>query len=33
MLKLNFEDVNFETNLITIWINKAGRPSPLCQYS
>jgi integrase len=26
MLKLKYEDVNFKTNLITIWINKGGRP-------
>jgi integrase len=26
MLKLKYEDVNFDTNLITIWINKGGRP-------
>jgi integrase len=26
MLKLRYEDVNFKTNLITIWINKGGRP-------
>lgn len=26
LIKLNYEDVNFETNLITIWINKGGRP-------
>ena len=26
MLKLKYEDVNFNTNLITIWINKGGRP-------
>lgn len=25
-LKLKYEDVNFETNLISIWINKGGRP-------
>lgn len=26
VLKLRYEDVNFETNLISIWINKGGRP-------
>lgn len=26
MLKLKYKDVNFDTNLITIWINKGGRP-------
>lgn len=26
MLKLKYEDMNFDTNLITIWINKGGRP-------
>lgn len=26
MLKLRYEDVNFDTNLISIWINKGGRP-------
>lgn len=26
MLKLKYEDVNFSTNLISIWINKGGRP-------
>ena len=25
MLKLNYEDVNFETGLITIWVSKSGR--------
>ena len=29
MLKLRYEDVNFDTNLITIWINKGGRPRSL----
>jgi integrase len=26
MLKLKYEDINFDTNLISIWINKGGRP-------
>jgi len=26
MLKLNYEDISFENNLISIWVNKAGRP-------
>lgn len=29
MLKLRYEDVNFDTNLISIWINKGGRPRSL----
>jgi len=26
MLKLKYEDISFDNNLISIWINKAGRP-------
>jgi len=26
MLKLKYEDINFDSNLISIWINKGGRP-------
>ena len=26
MLKIKYEDISFENNLISIWVNKAGRP-------